>query len=102
MKPQKIPEGRIFVCVSEKAPEKAACLRGEGEKCVEWLKEELEKRGLGKKIWVTKTKCQKYCDSAGTSIIFEPSNKQYSAVKFVELPELFERFVIDFMAASNS
>ncbi len=85
-----LPEARIFVCVNEKAPEKTACLRGEGEKCVLWLKEEIKRRNLDKKIWVTRTRCQGYCLPEGTVVSFEPTHRQFSSVKFEELAALFE------------
>jgi len=87
------PRGRIFVCVNEKAPEKAQCLKGEGEKCVLWLREEIKKRGLTQEIWVTRTKCQSYCPTDGTVISFEPTHKQYSSVLFEDVPQLLEEFL---------
>jgi len=85
--------GRIFICTNEKAPEKAQCLKGEGEKCAQWLKEEIEKRGLKSKMRATKTKCLGYCDVNGASLIFEPTHEQYSDVKLEDVPKLFEAFL---------
>ena len=88
-----MPAHRIFVCVNEKAPEKAQCLKGEGEKCVLWLREEVKKRGLSDKIWVTKTRCQDYCEPAGTALCFEPVHTQFSGVKVEDLAPLLEEFL---------
>ncbi len=93
MKKEDLPLARIFVCVNEKAPEKAQCLKGEGEKCVLWLRDEIKKRGLTDKIWVTRTKCQTYCSTDGTVITFEPIHEQYSSVVFEDVPKLFEHFL---------
>jgi hypothetical protein len=87
------PQARIFVCVNEKAPEKAQCMKGEGEKCRAWLKEELVKRDLQSKIWVTRTKCQDYCEKNGTAVTFEPTHEQFSNVRVEDLPALLDEFV---------
>jgi len=104
MKQEESPIGRIFVCVNEKAPEKAQCLKGEGEKCVLWLREEIKKRGLMREVWVTRTKCQSYCATDGTVITFEPTHKQYSSVLFKDVPGLLAEFLseIDLKAESPS
>jgi len=93
MKREESPIGRIFVCVNEKAPEKAQCLKGEGEKCVLWLRDEVNKRGLTQEVWVTRTKCQSYCPIDGTVITFEPTHKQYSSVLLKDVPLLLEEFL---------
>ena len=90
MRKEELPSFRIFVCAIEKAPGKAQCLKDEGEKCVTWLREEIRRLGLQEKVWVTRTKCQSYCAPEGTSILFEPSHKQYSGVKFEDLPALLK------------
>ncbi|MDZ4675888.1 MAG: hypothetical protein SGI74_00120 [Oligoflexia bacterium] len=87
------PQYRIFVCINEKPSPKAYCLTGEGEKAVLWMKDEVKKRGLDKKLWITRTKCLGYCKPEGTVILFEPSHEQYSAVKFADIQKLFEDFV---------
>jgi len=87
------PQARIFVCINEKVPEKKQCLKGEGEKCLTWLKEEIKKRSLQDKIWVTKTRCQSYCDKEGTSVLFEPVHEQYSALLLEDVQRLFEEFL---------
>jgi (2Fe-2S) ferredoxin len=93
MNVEQTPKGRIYVCVNEKAPGKAQCLSGEGEKCVQWLREEVKRRGLSDDIWVTRTKCQSYCTPNGTVISFEPSHKQYSDVRFEDVPALLEEYL---------
>ena len=104
MKREESPIGRIFVCVNEKSPEKAQCLKGEGEKCVLWLREEVKKRGLTQDVWVTRTKCQSYCPIDGTVVTFEPTHKQYSSVVFKDVPQLLEEFLseIDLKPGSKS
>jgi (2Fe-2S) ferredoxin len=93
MRKETIPQARIFVCVNEKPAPKVSCLKGEGEKCVVWLKEEVKKRHLQDKIWVSRTKCQGYCHPQGTVVTFEPIHEQYSDVTFPEMQNLFEEFL---------
>lgn len=95
MKTQNLPEAHIFVCINEKAPEKSQCLKGEGERCVEWLKDQVEKRNLKGRLRVTKTKCLGYCDKEGTSIVFEPVHRQYSGVVLADVQKLFEEFLVE-------
>jgi hypothetical protein len=104
MKREDSPIGRIFVCVNEKAPEKAQCLAGEGEKVVSWLRDEVNKRGLMQDVWVTRTKCQSYCATDGTVITFEPTHKQFSSVLLKDVPSLLEEFLseIDLKPKSQS
>jgi hypothetical protein len=102
MKEETTPQARIFVCINEKAPGKTACLKGEGDKCVTWLKEELRNRQLSSRIWVTKTRCQGYCVPDGTSLLFMPTNKQYSSVKFEDVPRLLEGFLAQLESANKS
>jgi (2Fe-2S) ferredoxin len=87
------PEYRIFVCINEKPAPKVSCLKGEGEKVVLWMKEETKKRGLDKKLWITRTRCQGYCQPEGTALLFEPAHEQYSAVTFEDAQKLYEDFV---------
>lgn len=93
MKKEQLPEARIFVCVNEKPAPKESCMKGEGEKCVTWLREELGKRGLSTRVWVTRTKCQSYCSQNGTAITFEPTHEQYSEVRFEDVPPLLDAFL---------
>jgi hypothetical protein len=93
MKEETVPQGRIFVCINEKAPPKVACLKGEGDKCVEWFKDELRKRRLSDRIWVTKTRCQGYCEPDGTAVLFMPTGKQFSSVKFEDIPGMLEEYL---------
>lgn len=93
MKKQTLPLGRIFVCVNVKAPEKAQCAKKDGDECLAWLKEEIEKRNLKGKIRATGTRCLGYCEPEGTSIVFEPFHDQYSQVCVGDVPALFETFL---------
>jgi (2Fe-2S) ferredoxin len=90
---QSNPKSRIFVCCAEKDPSKAACKRGEGERVAADFKEELNKQGKSTSIWVTRTRCQGYCDPNGTAILFSATGKQYSDVTFEEAQELFKQNV---------
>ena len=87
------PIARILVCANEKGPGKSQCLMGEGEKMVLWLKEQVKKRNLREKLWVSRTKCLGFCEAKGTVVIFQPTNEQFSAVRFEEIPEKFESFL---------
>jgi predicted metal-binding protein len=101
MKTNTIPMARIFVCINEKAPEKAQCLKGEGERILVWLKDEVARLGLKSKIWVTRTKCQGYCDPKGTVVTIQTPNAtspthtidQFSDVVFDEAPGLLAKLV---------
>ena len=93
MKKQILPLGRIFVCTNEKAPEKSQCRKQDGDQCLSWLKEQVEKRGLKGKVRVTGTRCLGYCEKEGTAIVFEPFHEQYSSLVFADLPPLFEEFL---------
>ena len=97
MKLQPHPQARIFVCINEKAPDKNQCLKGEGEKIVLWLKEEVKRRNIQNLLWITRTKCQGYCDPQGTAVIFEPGYELYSSVKFEDVPALFENFIKNYL-----
>lgn len=93
MNEENLPKSRIFVCVAEKEPGKAACLKGEGEKCAVWMKSEVDKRNLKPNLRITRTKCLGYCDPSGTSVITFPENRQVSGITFTEVQGLFEEFV---------
>lgn len=92
VKKQYSPQGRIFVCTYEK---EGRCRIGEGEKCVSWLKDEIKDRGLKRKVAVTKTKCQGYCDKKGTSVTFASNRvfQQYSAMRLNDLISQTEEFL---------
>ena len=93
MKKHDLPLGRILVCINEKAPEKAQCRKADGDACLKWLKDEVDKRNLKGKIRVTGTKCLGYCDVDGTSLVFEPFHDQFSDVLLTDVPPLFEEFL---------
>ena len=93
MKKQDKPKARIFVCINEKQPEKAQCMKGEGEVCLKWLKDQIEARGLKSKIKATGTKCLGYCDTTGTSVVLNPKGGEFCGVTRADLPQLFEEFL---------
>ena len=93
MKRQEGPIGRIFVCVNEKSPEKPQCLKGEGERIAVWLKDEVQRRGLKSKIWITRTKCQGYCEPQGTVLTIQPTNEQYSEVILEDAKAILEKLI---------
>ncbi len=83
-----LPEKHIFVCVNEREEGKDCCNKVGGIHVFQKIKSFVMSNGLTSRVWVTKTKCQGFCNPVGTTITVYPEQKIFTEVKVEEVDKL--------------
>lgn len=86
-------EKHIFICTNRREEGKACCAAKDSEKILNLLKEEVQKRGLDKKIRVNKAGCLDLC-SRGAAMVVYPEGTWYGHVTLQDIPEIIENHLI--------
>lgn len=83
-----LPEKQIFVCVNEHEVGRDCCSRVGGIQVFQKIKSFVMSNGLNSRVWVTKTKCQGFCNPVGTTVTVYPEQKIFTEVKEEEVEKL--------------
>ncbi|MDP2600722.1 MAG: (2Fe-2S) ferredoxin domain-containing protein [Deltaproteobacteria bacterium] len=86
-------EKHIFICINQREPGKACCAAKGSEEILNTMKEEVQKRGLNKKIRVNKAGCLDLC-SKGAAMVVYPEGVWYGNVTLQDIPEIIKSHLI--------
>lgn len=88
-------EKHIFICLNERPPDNpVGCCKAKGsEEILNFMKEEVKKRGLAKKIRVNKAGCLDQC-AKGVSIVVYPEGVWYGRVTREDVLEIIESHLL--------
>lgn len=86
-------EKHVFICVNERPAEHpSGCCKSKGsEEILHWMKEEIKKRGLNKKIRINKAGCLDQC-SKGVSMVIYPEGIWYEKLTKETASQLVEEW----------
>lgn len=88
-------ERHVFVCLNERPPSSpVGCCKAKGsEEILNFMKEEIRKRGLSKKIRINKAGCLDQC-SKGVSMVVYPEGVWYGRVTREDVLEIIESHLL--------
>lgn len=88
-------EKHVFICINERpAGHASGCCKSKGsEEILGFMKEEIKKRGLAKKIRVNKAGCLDQC-SKGAAIVVYPEGVWYGHVTKEDVLEIVDKHLI--------